>query len=114
MKKIILAFAVFILFQQWGTIQYHLNPPPDYAAAHGGKPILYATDWCGYCKKTRTFLKENNIDYVEYDIEKSEEGAEQHKRLGGRGVPVLLINGEVIRGFNPDGILKAMKAEVSS
>lgn len=110
MKKFIIAFAAIVLFQQWGTIQYYLNPPPDYAAAHGGKAILYATDWCGYCKKTRALLKEKNIEYVEYDIEKSEEGAEQHKRLGGRGVPVLLINGEVIHGYNPGGILEAIKS----
>ncbi len=107
MKKFILVFAAVILFQQWGTIQYYLNPPPDYAAAHDGKAVLYATDWCGYCKKTRALLEENNIEYVEFNIEKSAEAAEQHKRLGGRGVPVLLINGEVIRGYNPSGILEA-------
>lgn len=109
MKKFIIIFLGIILFQQWGTIQYHLNPPPDYAIAHGGKPILYSTDWCGYCKKTRALLAENNIDYVEYDIEKSAEGAEQHKRLGGNGVPVMLINGKVIKGYDPSGILKAIK-----
>jgi len=51
-------------------------------------------------------LKENNIQYVEYDIEKSADGAEQHKRLGGTGVPVMLINGQVVKGYNPERILQ--------
>lgn len=109
MKKFILIFAAVVLFQQWGTIQYYLNPPPDYSAAHDGKAVLYATDWCGYCKKTRALLNEHKIAFVEYDIEKSAEGAEQHKRLGGRGVPVLLINQKVIRGYNPQAVLNIIK-----
>lgn len=106
MKKFILIVCAFVLYQEWGTIRYHLDPPPDYAAAHGGKVILYGTDWCGFCAKTRELLDKENIAYVEYDIEKSEEGHTQYKRLGGRGVPVLLIKGEVVKGFRPERILK--------
>lgn len=108
MKKFILIFLAIVLYQQWSTIQYHLNPPPDYAAAHDGKVILYGTDWCGYCQKARELFSEHNIEYVEYDIEKSAQGAEQHKRLGGSGVPVLLINGQVLKGFSAERILQAV------
>lgn len=62
--------------------------------------ILYATSWCGYCKKTRAFLSENKINYIEYDIEQSEEGRKQHQALGGNGVPVLDIKGTVIYGYS--------------
>jgi mycoredoxin len=106
LKKLILIFLVIFTYQKWGVIDNYLNPPPNYAEAHGGKVILYSTAWCGYCKKTRELLGENNIPYYEYDIEKSKEGNEQHKNLGGKGIPVLLINGEVIKGYNPSKILQ--------
>lgn len=104
LKKIILIAAVLFAFQHRHTIMAFINPPPDYAAAHDGKVILYSTSWCGYCKKARELLEENHIAYYEYDIEKSAEGAEQHKSLGGRGIPVLLVNGTMIKGYSPDKI----------
>lgn len=94
------------IFLNWSSITNFISPPPDYSAAHDGKVILYATSWCGYCEKARELLTENNIEYFEYDVEKSKEGREQFKRLGGKGVPVLLINGEVLRGFDPSRILE--------
>jgi glutaredoxin len=106
MKKLILLALILVIFQKWEAINQFFNPPPDYAAIHNGKVILYATSWCGYCAKTRKLLRENKIDYYEYDIEKSVIGREQHASLGGRGIPVLLINGEVVKGYNPAKILK--------
>ncbi len=109
MKKLIIIGIALLIFQQWGAINNFVNPPPDYAAAHNGKVILYATAWCGYCAKTRKLLEDNDIAYYEYDIENSQEGHHQYKRLGGRGVPVLLISNEVIKGYNPARILKLAK-----
>lgn len=101
--------TVLVVIQNWGDINKFINPPPDFSAAHGGIVILYATSWCGYCVKARKLLEENNVEYFEYDIEKSTEGKRQHKALGGSGIPVLLINGETIKGYNPELILKLLK-----
>ncbi len=106
MKKLIALMLVVFIFQKWDSISSVINPAPDYASEHEGKVILYATSWCGYCKKTRELLAENEIDYFEYNIETSQEGYKQYKNLGGRGVPVLLINGEVVKGYNPRKILE--------
>ncbi|MFT5085556.1 MAG: mycoredoxin [Lentisphaeria bacterium] len=106
MKKLIVIFLALLIYQKWGVIDNYINPPPDYAESHGGKVILYATQWCGYCKKARSLLNDNNIPFYEYDIEKSQEGAKQHKNLGGKGIPLLLINGEVIKGYNPSRMLE--------
>ncbi len=109
MKKYILMFAVIVIVLNWTSISNYINPPPDYSAAHDGKVILYATSWCGYCEKARELLTKNDIEYFEYDVEKSSEGREQFKRLGGKGVPVLLIKGEVLKGYDPSRILKLAK-----
>ncbi|MFC4257731.1 glutaredoxin domain-containing protein [Marinobacter lacisalsi] len=108
MKKMVFIALAALVFQQWGNINEFFNPPPDYAAAHGGKVILYATDWCGYCEKTRQYLTSSDIPYHEYDIEKSEEGKRQFDALGGSGVPVLLVNGDVIKGYDPARINESL------
>jgi mycoredoxin len=121
LKKIIVFAAVFgfvfagtlgtayVGYKKWDTISLLINPPPDYSAAHNGQAVLYGNSWCGYCQKARDLLAANNIAYFEYDIEKSEEGLEQFKRLNGRGTPVLYINGTVIKGYDSDKILDAIK-----
>ena len=107
MLRNLLIFAFIITLLQFrGEINAFFNPPPDFAAEHDGKVILYATAWCPYCDKTRALLRENNIDYFEYDIEKSQKGKQQHRELGGSGIPVLLINGEVVKGYAPARILE--------
>jgi hypothetical protein len=47
---------------------------------------------------------------VEYDIEKSERSYKEYKRLGGIGVPLLKINGKVVRGYQPQLILASMNS----
>jgi glutaredoxin len=62
--------------------------------------VMYATAWCPYCAKARAYFKRTNTAYVEYDIEKSADAHAEFKRLGGRGVPLILVGSEKLRGFN--------------
>lgn len=62
--------------------------------------VLYGAVWCGYCEQTRQLLASNNVNYCEYDIERSAEGFKQYENLGGGGVPLMLFNGELIQGYN--------------
>jgi len=105
-KKYFFIIAIVAIVLNWTSIVNYISPPPDYSAAHDGKVILYATTWCGYCEKARELLTSNDIEFHEYDVEKSAEGREQFKRLGGKGVPMLLIKGEVLKGYDPTKILK--------
>lgn len=106
MSKYLFIGAAIVIVLNWSSITNFISPPPDYSVAHDGKVILYATSWCGYCEKARELLTQNDIEYHEYDVEKSPEGREQFKRLGGKGVPMLLIKGEVLKGYDPSKILK--------
>ena len=64
--------------------------------------VLYSTSWCGYCRKARAWLTANGIPYVEKDIEKDRVAHSEYQRLGKgySGVPLLSVNGAVIRGFD--------------
>jgi mycoredoxin len=101
MKTIFVFLAVLAVFQHWGKIQNTFSPPPDFSAMHPEGVVLYGTSWCGYCKLTRDFFQKNKIPFVEYDIETSVEGKNQYERLHGNGVPLVVIHGEVMSGYNP-------------
>lgn len=62
---------------------------------------LFITSWCPYCRKAEAFLTANGIPFVAYDIEKDAEAARRKKRLDSRkGVPLVVINGQVLYGFS--------------
>lgn len=80
--------------------------PAALATASGEQPavVLYATSWCGYCKMTREFFAANGIRYTEQDIEQSSTALQQHKKLGGNGVPLIVVGDEVIKSWNEQAL----------
>ena len=74
---------------------------------------IYTTQTCPWCKKTKEFLKENNIEYEEIDVTSNKDAQkEMIEKSGQMGVPVLDINGTIIVGYDPDKIKKALGMEV--
>lgn len=71
--------------------------------------VLYGTSWCGYCAKARAYFKQNKIDFVDLDIEKSPEALKAHTELGGGGVPLVLIGNRKIQGYDADAFQAAIK-----
>ena len=61
---------------------------------------MYSTSWCGYCQKARKYFSENNINFVEYDIDKDKVANRRFKELGGKGVPLILVGKKKMSGFN--------------
>lgn len=80
------------------------------AGSGGGQIILYGTSWCGYCKKARSYFQRNGIDFVDKDIERdASAAAELRRKVGGSsGVPVIDIDGTVIRGYDLPSIKRAL------
>ncbi len=109
----ILALAAVFAFQHRVDIQNWLRPPPPIIVPAGFQAVLYGTEWCGYCARTRKFFRENKIPFREYDIEKSSEGQAQYERLGGNGVPVVLINDQVIHGYDESALRDALSHQAS-
>jgi glutaredoxin len=111
LKKFALILLVVAVYQNWGKIEHFINPSQAVSAqvqSHANV-VLYATDWCGYCKQTRRFLDSKGIPYTEYDIEKDAAARKAYEALGGRGIPLIDVNGTLIRGFSPEDILAALK-----
>ena len=108
-KKLVFFALLVGAYQNWDRIDHFVFGPPTYSSVES-EVILYATEWCGYCQKTRELFQANNMSYVEYDIDKSERRLKEHKRLGGTGVPLLKINGKVIHGYRPKMILASLNS----
>ncbi|MCU0089253.1 glutaredoxin family protein [Pseudomonas koreensis] len=111
LKKVLLVLLVVVVYQNWGKIERVFNPSQmaSEQVRANAKVVLYATDWCGYCKQTKRFLDQKGIPFKEFDIEKDAEARKAYEALGGRGIPLIDVNGTLIRGFDPDEILAALK-----
>ena len=66
---------------------------------------LYTTNSCPWCVKTKNYLKDKEVEFVELnvqeDMEAREEMVSKSKQMG---VPVLEINGDIIIGFDRKAI----------
>jgi glutaredoxin len=63
--------------------------------------VMYSASWCGVCKQARQYFRTGRIPFREYDIETSPKGRRDYRRLGARGVPVILVGKQRLDGFNP-------------
>lgn len=107
MKKILMVVAISIVIYQLTNCS---DNDIDVNQLSNSDVVLYATEWCGYCKKTRQYFAKNDIPYVEYDIEKSAEGKRQFDELSDSGgVPLVVIKGHVIQGYSEKQISWALK-----
>lgn len=73
------------------------------SAVTANRVTMYSTSWCGYCKKARRYFQQQGIAYREYDIEKNKRAKAAYDRIGGRGVPVILVGNKRMNGFSVAG-----------
>ena len=65
------------------------------------KVRIFTTNMCPWCRRTKEFLKENNVEFEEINVERDREMAVKMISVSGRnGVPQLWIGDEIIIGFD--------------
>jgi len=85
----------------------------------GGKSdhgvFMFALSTCGWCKRTREFLSENDVafEYIDVDKctfeEKREVGRILQEKDATLGFPVTIVDNKVvITGFKPDELREAI------
>jgi len=109
MKTVALAIAAVILLVKFEVIGNPFQSQVVVPLHADADVVLYATSWCGYCRATRELLGQLGVPYKEFDIENSKQGKQEYKGLNGKGVPLLLINGEIVRGYNPNKIKELLR-----
>ena len=70
---------------------------------------VYTTDSCPWCDKVKNYLKSQNLEYTELNVQDDMEAREEMiKKSRQMGVPVLDIDDNIIIGFDKPAILKAL------
>lgn len=67
----------------------------------GGKQVvMYTTSHCPACKTAKQYLAQKGVSYQEIDVESSRDGMAAFQKLGGRGVPLIIVGDKKMEGFN--------------
>jgi glutaredoxin 3 len=62
---------------------------------------LYTTPTCGFCHQLKNYLNQRGVTYTEYDVSRNRDAAVEMVRISGQqGVPVLVMDGQVVVGFD--------------
>lgn len=61
---------------------------------------IYTSDTCPQCVKVKEYLKINNLEYKEYNISKDLEAKKELIRMGYMSIPLLIIDGDHVLGFD--------------
>lgn len=62
---------------------------------------VYSTPTCPYCKMAKEYLSGKKIPYQDIDVSRDQKAAEEMVKLSGQmGVPVIVIDGQIVKGFD--------------
>lgn len=75
--------------------------------------VMYSAEWCGVCRRAKQYFSEQQIPYKELDIDKSKQAQEGFERLGGQGVPIILVGKRRMNGFSAARFEKMYRGEQS-
>ena len=75
---------------------------PGHDEWHGQTVVVYTTSWCGFCRKTLAYLDAKGVHYENRDVE-GDAGYRDEliRKTGKTSIPVVEIDGTLIRGYNP-------------
>ena len=74
------------------------------------KIVMYGADWCPHCRKLRKQFNDNDVDFIEIDVEKSGEMETMSETMGVYGYPTTWVGYSRVRGSD----LKAVKNTLRS
>mgnify|MGYP000151761863 CR=1 FL=1 len=70
---------------------------------------IYSTPTCHFCQMAKEFLTEHYIPFTNYDVSvDAEKRAEMISMTGQLGVPVIVIEGSVMVGFDREKIAEKL------
>lgn len=72
--------------------------------------IVYSTPTCPWCSRAKAYLTQLGVPYEDKDVSRDVEAAREMVRISGQmGVPVLVIDGNVVVGFDKPRIDELLK-----
>jgi glutaredoxin len=114
-KRILLVLLSFVIGGLFSVpaaaVSKAKEPQGEPKRAYGAiDVILYQTSWCRYCAQAREYLQNSGVSLVIYDIERdSDKLQEMTAKSGSRGVPVIDVEGIIIRGYSVKAMSDAIE-----
>lgn len=73
------------------------------------KVTIYTTPTCVYCKMTKAFFKEYDVQYEEKDVMSDATARDEMiAKSNQMGVPVIDIDGQILVGFDKEGLSRLL------
>ncbi|MFH1622494.1 MAG: glutaredoxin domain-containing protein [Candidatus Omnitrophota bacterium] len=70
---------------------------------------VFSTPTCPHCIKLKEYLKQKNLDFENFDVASDKDALDYMIKLTGQmGVPVTVIDGNAIVGFDKEKINSAL------
>ena len=70
--------------------------------------VVYGAGNCPYCAEARVYLTQRKISFVDFDVNDAAKGRSDFTALGGQVVPLILIGGRRLDGYNEKAIKDAL------
>ena len=61
---------------------------------------MFTSDTCIQCKKAKEYFQNNNLEFIEYNISSNQEYKRELIKKGYLSVPVIVVEGQDILGFD--------------
>ena len=103
---VLLFFGIF--FVQLYAERQLSDSPVELRKSDNPDIIIYSSYNCKYCELAKAFFRKHNLAYNEHNIESSDKSAQTFYLLGGSGTPLLIINKQIIHGFDESLIREAL------
>jgi glutaredoxin len=83
-------------------IEAELNARALAAARRNVSIVMYSTSWCGACAQARQYMHQQNLSFIDHDVEQDPGALARAHQLNPRhSVPVIDVEGDVSIGFSP-------------
>ncbi|MDX9916683.1 MAG: glutaredoxin family protein [Gudongella sp.] len=72
--------------------------------------VIFTSGTCPYCTLAKNHLTEKGVPFVEKNVSTDKEARKELMAMGHMGVPVLVIDGQEVVGFDKDKIDELIKS----
>lgn len=99
--------AIAFVFLQQNSSTY-ISDKPLVLNQNNPEIHIYSSQNCKYCHIAKDFFNKHNLSFKEFDIDTSEKHMQTFYLLGGRGTPLLIVNKQIIHGYDERLIRNAL------
>jgi glutaredoxin len=68
---------------------------------------IYTSIGCPHCQDAKMYMQMNKIKFTEYNLDRQQGAEKKFLAMGGKRVPLLLVNGKLLRAWNQQAFDKA-------